>query len=195
MERSGRIEVICGGMFSGKTEELIRRLVRAKIAKQKILAFKASLDSRYHSDNISSHSGITIESIPVNADENGVKLIEEMVNSEKDVDVVGIDEVMFFHDSIVDLCDKLANRGIRVIVAGLDLDFKDEPFGPMNKLMPKADYVDKLKAVCMKCGSEATKTQLKQNILSDPNQVIIGGVDKYEARCRKCFEGIVVKRE
>lgn len=197
-KKLGRIEVITGGMFSGKTEELIRRLVRAKIARQNVLAFKVNLDDRYDKVDIQSHSGLSIESIPVSVTEEGIRQIRKNIEeySEKNgkVDVIGIDEVHFFHDSIVDLCDELADRGVRVIVAGLDLNFADEPFGPMGRLLAKAEYVDKLRAICVKCGSEGTKTQLKAKVVPDLNRVIIGGADKYEARCRHCFERPAVEK-
>lgn len=196
IKKLGRIEVITGSMFSGKTEELIRRLVRAKIAKQNVIAFKANLDDRYDKIYIRSHSGLSIESIPVPVTEEGVKQIresiKEYIQKNGEVDVVGIDEIHFFHDSIVDLCDELADNGIRVIVAGLDLNFADEPFGPMGRLLAKAEYVDKLRAVCVRCGAEGTKTQLKSKTIPNLNKIIIGGPDKYEARCRKCFERPVV---
>lgn len=192
VDKVGRIEVITGSMFSGKTEELIRRLIRAKIAKQNILAFKANLDDRYDKMDIRSHSGMSIRSIPVPITADGVgkikEVIEEYEKKRGKVDVVAIDEIHFFDDSVVDMCDELADRGIRVIAAGLDLDFSDEPFEPMKRLLAKAEYVDKLRAVCVQCGSDGTKTHLKTNKVSDPKRVIIGGSELYEARCRRCFE-------
>lgn len=198
-EKLGRIEVITGSMFSGKTEELIRRLIRAKIAKQNILAFKADLDNRYDDVELRSHSGLSLESIPVPVTERGVERIRHRIEAEikrsGHVDVIGIDEVHFFHNSIVELCDELADSGIKVIVAGLDLDFADEPFGPMGRLLAKAEYVDKLHAVCVHCGAEGTKSQLKSGVIPGVHKVIIGGADKYEARCRKCYERAVVRSD
>jgi thymidine kinase len=196
-DKVGRIEVITGSMFSGKTEELIRRLIRAKIAQQKILAFKANLDERYDKVDIRSHSGMSLESVPVPVTAEGVgqirKYIEEYNKKIGGIDVIGIDEVHFFHDSIVELCDELADRGMRVIVAGLDLNFADEPFGPMGRLLAKAEYVDKLRAVCVHCGAYGTKTQLKSKVVPNASKVIIGGAEKYEARCRRCFERAAVE--
>jgi len=198
-DKVGRIEVITGSMFSGKTEELIRRLIRAKIAQQKILAFKANLDERYDKVDIRSHSGMSLESVPVSVTVEGVeqirKYIEEYNKKIGGIDVIGIDEVHFFHDSIVELCDELADRGMRVIVAGLDLNFADEPFGPMGRLLAKAEYVDKLRAVCVHCGADGTKTQLKSKVVPNASKVIIGGAEKYEARCRRCFERAAVVHE
>lgn len=192
VDKVGRIEVITGSMFSGKTEELIRRLIRAKIAKQNILAFKANLDDRYDKMDIRSHSGMSIRSIPVPITADGVAKIKEVIEEygkrRGGVDVVAIDEIHFFDDSVVDMCDELADRGIRVIAAGLDLDFSDEPFEPMKRLLAKAEYVDKLRAVCVQCGGDGTKTHLKTEKVSDPKRVIIGGSELYEARCRRCFE-------
>jgi len=190
-DKLGRVEVIAGSMFSGKTEELIRRLIRAKIAKQNVLTFKANLDDRYDKMDITSHSGMSLHSIPMPITADGVKRIRARIDEERkkrgDVDVVGIDEVHFFDESIVDLCDQLADEGVRVIVAGLDLDFSDEPFEPMKRLLAKAERVDKLSAICMVCGAPATKNFLKAQKVSDPKAPIIGGSELYEARCRKCF--------
>ena len=191
-DKTGKIEVITGGMFSGKTGELIRRVVRAKLGQQKVLSFKADLDNRYDDKKIVSHSGSSIESIAVPATAAGVMQIEETIKEyEKKtghIDVVAIDEVHFFDDSVVDLADKLADRGIRVILAGLDLNFADEPFPPMGRLLAKAEQVDKLHAVCMVCGAEGTKTQLKKKFIDSLNEPIIGGAEKYESRCRSCYQ-------
>lgn len=190
-DKLGRIEVIAGSMFSGKTEELIRRLIRAKIAKQNVLTFKANLDDRYDSMDITSHSGMSLRSIPMPITKEGVKQIRQRIEEERkkrgSVDVVGIDEIHFFDDSIVDLCDQLADEGVRVIVSGLDLDFSDEPFEPMKRLLAKAEQVDKLNAICMQCGAPATKNFLKAQTVSNPKEPIIGGSELYEARCRRCF--------
>ncbi len=188
----GRVEVITGSMFSGKTEELIRRLIRAKIAKQNVLTFKANLDDRYDKMEITSHSGMSLRSIPVPITVEGVEEIKKRVDEQREngkkVDVVGIDEIHFFDDSIVDLCDQLADDGVRVIAAGLDLDFSDEPFEPMKRLLAKAEKVDKLNAICMKCGSLASKNYLKSERITDPKKPVIGGSELYEARCRNCFK-------
>ncbi len=143
----GWIELVCGSMFSGKTEELIRRVVRAKIAKQKVQVFKPAIDTRYKANKVSSHSGSHYKAITVDNTSQIADLIEE------DTDVVAIDEVQFFDWQISDLCDKLANQGRRVILAGLDLDFRGEPFGPMPLLMAQAEMVDKVQAICVVCGA------------------------------------------
>ena len=197
-EKPGRIEVITGSMFSGKTEELIRRLIRAKIAKQNVLAFKANLDDRYDKLEIRSHSGMSLKSIPVPITKGGIEQIKEVIEEYEQkhgkVDVIGIDEIHFFDESIVDLADELADKGKKVIAAGLDLDFSDEPFEPMKRLLAKAEYVDKLRAVCVVCGEDGTKTQLKGKVVPDAKKVIIGGADLYEARCRRCFKKAKVEK-
>jgi thymidine kinase len=173
----GWIEVICGSMFSGKTEELIRRLNRAKIARQKIQIFKPALDKRYHDENIVSHNDNSISSIPVFSAGQITALAEEC-------EVVGVDEAQFFDEQIVDVCDGLANSGKRVIVAGLDMDFQGKPFGCMPQLMAIAEYVTKVHAVCMVCGEVASHSYR----LSPSNErVLLGETDLYEARCRRCF--------
>ena len=191
-KRLGRIEVISGSMFSGKTEELIRRLIRSKIARQNVLIFKANLDDRYDKVDIQSHSGMSLRSQPIAITEDGVKeikrLIDEHNRTKGPVHVVGIDEIHFFHDSIVDLCDQLADQGIRVVAAGLDLDFSDEPFEPMKRLLAKAEHISKLQAICNQCGADGSKTFLKVKKISDPKAPLIGGLDLYEARCRNCFQ-------
>lgn len=176
-ERKGQIEVICGSMFSGKTEELIRRLNRAKIARQKVEIFKPSVDKRYHEEDVVSHNETSIRSTPVN-------FADDILLLSGDCDVVGIDEVQFFDDQIVSVAQKLANKGKRVILAGLDMDFEGMPFEPMPKLMAIAEYVTKVHAICMKCGDLAAFSFR----LSDSKQkVMLGEKDAYEARCRKCF--------
>lgn len=180
--RTGKIEVITGCMFSGKSEELIRRLRRARIAKQKIQVFKPSIDTRYSYIEIVSHNGEKIEAEPV-------KDVSELAGKiRSDTDVVGIDEAQFFDNSIVDVANSLADEGMRVIIAGLDMDFRGEPFGPMPFLMAIADEVLKLHAICAICGDEATRTQRlingKPASYNDPI-VMIGASEKYEARCRK----------
>lgn len=173
----GQIEVICGSMFSGKTEELIRRLNRARIAKQKVEIFKPSFDKRYDDNDVVSHNDNSIRSTPVNF-ANDILLLSG------DCDVVGIDEVQFFDEEIVPVAQKLANQGKRVILAGLDMDFEGNPFEPMPKLMAIAEYVTKVNAICMKCGDLAAFSFR----LSDAKEkVVLGEKESYEARCRRCF--------
>jgi thymidine kinase len=177
----GSIEVICGSMFSGKTDELIRRLIRARIAKQKVQVFKPAIDVRYAVEKVTSHMGTNFEAIPVE------KTAEIRTKLEKDTTVVGIDEAQFMDPEVVLLAQELAERGIRVLVAGLDMDFRGEPFGPMPLLMSKAERVDKLHAICMVCGDEASRTQRLVNgkpARYDDPVVIVGASEMYEARCR-----------
>uniref|UniRef100_A0A7C3MS61 Thymidine kinase n=1 Tax=Dictyoglomus thermophilum TaxID=14 RepID=A0A7C3MS61_DICTH len=180
---SGWIEVICGGMYSGKSEELIRRVRRAQIAKQKVQVFKHSLDTRYDKDYITSHTGLKIEAIAVSNSADIEKYVDE------DTQVVAIEEGQFFDMGIVKVCQRLADKGKRVIVAGLDQDFRGEPFGPMPYLMAVAEYVDKLHAICMKCGNLASRTQRiingKPAYYDDPI-ILVGAFESYEARCRNC---------
>jgi thymidine kinase len=176
-EQFGWIEVISGSMFSGTTEELIRRLRRAKIAKQKVEIFKPSIDARYDPEKIVSHNANEIRSTPVPASSN----ISLLAN---DVDVVGIDEAQFFDDEIVTVCNDLANRGIRVIVAGLDMDFKGKPFGPMPALMATAEYVTKVHAVCTKTGNLAHFSHRKT---ADENLVMLGEIEEYEPLSRAAY--------
>ncbi len=175
---AGWIEVICGSMFSGKTEELIRRLRRAQIAKMPTIIFKPRIDSRYSENHIVSHNQLKMESFVVESSDQILKLAEN-------ASVVAIDEAQFFDDSILDVCKTLASNGKRVVVAGLDTDYRGVPFGPMPQLMCEADYLDKLRAICVQCGNPATYTQRTS---SDTGQVVIGELDKYEARCRNCYE-------
>ena len=175
---SGWIEVICGSMFSGKTEELIRRLRRAQIAQMPTIIFKPRIDSRYSDSHIVSHNQIKLESHLVNTPQDILPLAEN-------ARVVAIDEAQFFDDSILDVCKILASQGKRVVVAGLDTDYRGVPFGPMPQLMCEADYLDKLRAICVQCGNPATYTQRTSE---EAGQVVIGELDKYEARCRNCFE-------
>ena len=181
----GTVEVITGSMFCGKTEELIRRLRRATIAKQKVQVFKPIIDDRYAYSKVRSHSGADYQAMPIN---NSQEILE---NLEEGVTVVGIDEVQFFDDAIVDVANQLADRGLRVIVTGLDTDFRGEPFGCMPVMTAKADKVDKLSAICMVCGEAATRTQRLVNgkpaHYHDPI-VIVGASEMYEARCRHCHE-------
>lgn len=192
-EGMGWLEVICGSMFSGKSEELIRRLRRAKYANQKIAAFKHSSDSRYDNEKLASHSKTFIEGIPVADVDEMEKLIFEKYY---DAEVIGIDEVQFFGNEIVALVEKLADSGKRVIVAGLDQDFRGEPFHPMPELLIRAEHVDKLNAICMVCGSPASRTQRLvdgEPAYYDDPIIMVGASESYEARCRKCH--VVKQRE
>jgi thymidine kinase len=182
---TGSIEVICGSMFCGKTEELIRRLRRAVIAKQKVQVFKPIIDDRYQFAKVSSHSGEVFEAIPVNS-------IEELKSKlDADTTVVGMDEVQFFANDLIQLVHNLAEQGVRVILAGLDTDFRGEPFGIMPQLMALAERVDKYHAICMVCGELASRTQRLVNgkpaKYNDPI-IIVGASEMYEARCRKHHE-------
>ena len=176
-ERRGWIEVICGSMFSGKTEELIRRLKRVKIANLKVEIFKPAIDIRYDEVKIVSHDTNVIQSTPI---DNSQKILL-MAN---DVDVIGVDEAQFFDDQLPYVCDELARQGIRVIVAGLDMDYLGKPFGQMPFIMAKADYVTKLHAICMKCGNIANYSYRK---IPSEDQVMLGATDAYEPRCRICY--------
>ncbi|MBK8711462.1 MAG: thymidine kinase [Niastella sp.] len=175
-EKRGWIEVICGSMFSGKTEELIRRLKRVKIANLKVEIFKPAIDTRYDEVKIVSHDTNFINSTPVSSSQNILLLAQ-------DVDVVGIDEAQFFDAEIGEVCEQLAMKGIRVIVAGLDMDYLGNPFGQMPALLAKADYITKLHAICVICGSMASISYRKS---ADTNQVVLGEKDIYEPRCRTC---------
>ncbi len=179
--RHGGIEVICGSMFSGKSEELIRRVRRAQIARQHVQVFKHSLDDRYTPGAVASHDGARLEAIPITrSSEISAKLANPL-------DVVAIDEVQFLDDGIIPLAQQLADRGLRLILAGLDLDFRGEPFGPVSRLLALAERVDKLQAICLVCGAAATRTQRLVNgqpaHYSDP-VVLVGAKEVYEARCR-----------
>ena len=183
--KTGSIEIICGSMFSGKTEEMIRRLRRAVIAKQKVQVFKPVIDDRYNVDKVTSHAGIDFEALPINHSSE----IHNALNS--DTTVVAIDEAQFFDDGIVGVIDEMANNGLRVVVTGLDMDFRGEPFGCIPVLLSKADKVDKLQAICMVCGEPAGRTQRlvdgKPARYDDPI-VIVGAAEMYEARCREHHE-------
>ena len=174
---NGWMEVICGSMFSGKTEELIRRLKRVKIANLKVEIFKPAIDVRYDEVKIVSHDTNVIQSTPIDHSQK----ILLMVN---DADVIGIDEAQFFDDQLPGVCDELAYRGIRVIVAGLDMDYLGNPFGQMPYIMAKADYVTKLHAICVKCGNIANYSYRK---IPNEDQVMLGATDVYEPRCRICY--------
>lgn len=177
-DKRGWIEVICGSMFSGKTEELIRRLKRVKIANLKVEIFKPKIDTRYDETKIVSHDTNFINSTPVEKSAAILLLA-------KDVDVVGIDEAQFFDEGIIDVCEQLAFRGIRVIVAGLDMDYMGQPFGQMPNLLAVADYIDKLHAICMECGNIAHVSYRKT---AQSGQVLLGEKDIYEPRCRICSQ-------
>jgi thymidine kinase len=177
-ERRGWIEVICGSMFSGKTEELIRRLKRVKIANLKVEIFKPAIDTRFDEVKIVSHDTNTIPSTPVKNSHTILLLAQ-------DVDVVGIDEAQFFDDEISNVCEQLAQKGIRVIVAGLDMDYLGNPFGQMPNLLAKADYITKLHAICQVCGNIANISYRKIN---EGGQVLLGEKDIYEPRCRICAQ-------
>ena len=180
---SGWIEVICGSMFSGKTEELIRRVRRAQIARQRVQVFKPAMDTRYAKREVTSHNGMQVEAVPVESTARLRALIE------MDTTVVALDEAQFFNDDIVALCEELAKRGVRVIVAGLDMDFRGEPFGPMPALMARAERVNKLQAICVVCGGPASHTQRLidgQPAAYDDPVILVGASDVYEARCRGC---------
>lgn len=177
-ERRGWIEVVCGSMFSGKTEELIRRLKRAKIANLRVEIFKPKIDTRYDETSIVSHDENAILSTPIENSQTILLMANE-------VDVVGIDEAQFFDDQLPEVCEQLATRGIRVIVAGLDMDYLRKPFGQMPHLLAKADFITKLHAICVKCGHIANYSYRKT---TQDGQVLLGEKDIYEPRCRNCYE-------
>ena len=176
--KTGWIEVVCGSMFSGKTEELIRRLKRAKIANLKVEIFKPQIDTRYHETEVVSHDSNSIMSTPVSSSQNILLL-------SNDVEVVGIDEAQFFDDGLPDVCEQLANRGIRVIIAGLDMDFLGRPFGPIPVLLAKAEYITKVHAICVRCGALANHSY---RLVESDTKVLLGEKESYEPRCRDCFE-------
>lgn len=175
-KETGWIEVITGCMFSGKTEELIRRLRRAKIAKQNVVIFKPEIDTRYSNNSIVSHSEQSLPSILI-------KDAKEILEHIKDAKVIGIDEAQFFSNDLIDVCNKLADKGKRVIVAGLDMDYRGIPFEPIPQLLSVAEYITKSLAICVVCGNPADRTQRKT---TSSERVIVGAADVYEARCRKC---------
>jgi len=176
-EKRGWIEVICGSMFSGKTEELIRRLKRAKFANLKTEIFKPAMDTRFDEIKIISHDENAIQSTPVDT-------AQTILLMAQDADVIGIDEAQFFDEELPNVCDALAIRGVRVIVAGLDMDFTGKPFGQIPNILARAEYVTKLHAICMKCGNIASYSYRK---VSNGDQVMLGAKDAYEPRCRKCY--------
>ena len=176
-QRSGWIEVICGSMFSGKTEELIRRLKRAKIANQKVEIFKPKVDTRYDEASVVSHDANSILSTPIAHSTKMLGLVES-------VNVIGIDEAQFFDQQLPEVCQSLALKGIRVIVAGLDMDYQGKPFGPMPNLLAVAEYITKVHAICQHCGNLATHSY---RLAAEEGQVVLGEKDTYEPRCRTCY--------
>ncbi len=176
-KRKGSIEIICGSMFSGKTEELIRRMKRAQFAKQKVEIFKPAIDNRYDEVKVVSHEGNSIHSTPVPSSSNILLLAD-------DIQVVGIDEAQFFDSGLTDVCNQLANSGVRVIVAGLDMDYLGKPFGPMPSLLAIAEYVTKVHAICMRCGNLANHSH---RMTDESSLVLLGETNNYEPLCRDCF--------
>jgi len=179
----GRIEVICGSMFSGKTEELIRRMKRAKFARQKVEIYKPVIDTRYSKEDVVSHDHNVITSTPVDSS-SAILLFSG------DIDVVGIDEAQFFDDGLADVCNQLANRGVRVIVAGLDMDYRGKPFGPIPSLLAIADEVTKVHAICVRCGNLA---YISHRLVHNDKRVLLGEKDEYEPLCRDCYNKLVGK--
>ena len=175
--RKGSIEIICGSMFSGKTEELIRRIERAKIAKQNVMICKPSIENRYDKDKVVSHNMKAIDCIAVGDATDIIVLC-------KNKDVVGIDEAQFFNNNLVDVCNHLANRGIRIIIAGFDMDYEGNPFEPIPQLMSIAEDVTKVRAICIQCGDLANYSY---RLVDEDNQILLGEKKEYEARCRICF--------
>lgn len=175
--RPGRIEVVCGSMFSGKTEELIRRMRRAKFARQKVEIFKPAMDTRYSEEDVVSHDRHSIKSTPIDSS-------AQILLLSSDIDVVGIDEAQFFDSGIVDVCNELANRGVRVIVAGLDMDYKGVPFGPIPALCAIADDVTKVHAICVSCGALA---YVSHRMVDNDRRVLLGEMAEYEPLCRECY--------
>ena len=182
-QKRGRIEVICGSMFSGKTEELIRRLKRAKFARQRVEIFKPAIDTRYSEADVVSHDSSSIASTPIDTSATILLFTSE-------VDVVGIDEAQFFDAGLIDVCNQLANNGTRVIVAGLDMDFKGNPFGPMPALCAIADEVSKVHAICVKCGELAS---FSHRMVKNDKQVLLGETTEYEPLCRNCYQHALVQ--
>ncbi|EHO69677.1 thymidine kinase [Segatella maculosa] len=176
--RPGRIEVVCGSMFSGKTEELIRRMKRAKFAKQRVEIFKPTVDTRYSDEDVVSHDQNAIHSTPIDA--SGAILLLA-----SDIDVVGIDEAQFLDDGLVDVCNELANKGVRVIIAGLDMDYKGVPFGPIPALCAIADEVTKVHAICVRCGALA---YVSHRLVNNDHRVLLGEKEEYEPLCRDCYQ-------
>ena len=180
-KKAGSIEVICGSMFSGKTEELIRRMKRAQFAKQKVAIYKPCIDVRYSEDQVVSHDAHSIPSVPIDTP-------TKMLEISSDVEVVGIDEAQFFDNSIIEVVQALANRGVRVIIAGLDTDFLGKPFGPMPALMAIAEDIQKVHAICVKCGSPANHSH---RLIKNEQLVVLGEKDEYEPLCRHCYNAAI----
>ena len=176
--RPGRIEVICGSMFSGKTEELIRRMKRAKFARQRVVIFKPAIDTRYSEEDVVSHDNNAIPSTPIDTSASILLLAE-------DIDVVGIDEAQFLDAGLIEVCNELANRGVRVIIAGLDMDFLGVPFGPIPALCAVADEVTKVHAICVKCGALA---YVSHRLVKNDRRVMLGEAQEYEPLCRDCYQ-------
>ncbi len=176
----GWIEVICGSMFSGKTEELIRRLKRVEFAQQKLLLFKPAIDDRYDEENVVSHKGSSFTAIPVNSS-------AELLKHWKKERIVAIDEAQFFDQQLIDVCNELAKQGVRVIVAGLDMDYLGKPFGPMAEILCTAEYITKVHAICVSCGNLA---QFSHRTTNEEGQVLVGAVDSYQPLCRSCYNKI-----
>ena len=185
IRQRGRIEVVCGSMFSGKTEELIRRLRRAQFARQRVEIFKPAIDTRYSDEDVVSHDQKHIRSTPVDSSASILLL-------SSDIDVVGIDEAQFLDRGLVDVCNELANRGVRVIIAGLDMDFRGQPFGPMPALCAIADDVTKVHAICVKCGSLA---YVSHRTVADERRVLLGETQEYEPLCRQCDQKALESNE
>ena len=183
--RPGRIEVVCGSMFSGKTEELIRRLRRAKFAKQRVEIFKPAIDVRYSEEDVVSHDQNHIRSTPIDSSASILLLAS-------DIDVVGIDEAQVLDNGLPDVCNELANRGVRVIIAGLDMDFRGVPFGPMPALCAIADDVTKVHAICVKCGSLA---YVSHRTVADNRRVLLGETQEYEPLCRECYQKAITEEK
>ena len=181
--RRGRIEVICGSMFSGKTEELIRRLKRAKFARQRVEIYKPAIDTRYSDAEVVSHDATSIASTPIDSSASILLFTSE-------IDVVGIDEAQFFDEGLVDVCNELANNGVRVIIAGLDMDFRGKPFGPMPNLCAIADEVSKVHAICVKCGQLAS---FSHRTVKNDKQVMLGETAESEPLCRVCYNEAIEK--
>ena len=188
----GSIELVCGSMFSGKTEELIRRIRRAIIAKQNVLVFNPASDKRIHVQKVTSHKGIGVVAHPF---ANSAEILQQL---DSQTTVVAIDEVQFFDEGVVEICEALADKGVRVICAGLDMDFRGEPFGPMPQILARAEDVHKLHAICVVCGDEASRTQRlidgRPAAYNDP-VVLVGAAEVYEARCRECHEVLTERTE
>lgn len=184
-QRRGRIEVICGSMFSGKTEELIRRMKRAQFARQKVEIFKPAIDTRYSIEEVVSHDSNSIASTPVDSSASILLL-------STDIEVIGIDEAQFFDDGLVEVCNELAKRGVRVIVAGLDMDYKCVPFGPMPSLLAISDEVSKVHAICLRCGNLA---YVSHRTIDNDKRVLLGEKMEYEPLCRVCYEKAMAEKK